>query len=80
MGFNLDIDFKEEFSKQVALLVHSFGTDKMDLIEDAIQEAFYKALKIWPTKPPQNPKGWIYRVARNNLIDKLRRKKLINID
>ncbi len=80
MAFNLDIDFKEEFSKQVALLTHRFGVDKMDLIEDAIQEAFYKALKTWPNGPPQNPKGWIYRVARNNLIDKLRQKQHISID
>lgn len=80
MAFNLDIDFKEEFSKQVALLTHSFGIDKMDLIEDAIQEAFYKALKIWPNNPPINPKGWIYRVSRNNLIDKLRQKQHISIE
>jgi len=80
MAFNLDIDFKEEFSKQVALLAHGFGVDKMELIEDAIQEAFYKALKIWPNSPPENPKGWIYRVARNNLIDKLRQKKHLSID
>ena len=80
MEFNLDIEFKEEFSKQVALFAHRFGADKMELIEDAIQEAFYKALKIWPTKPPENPKGWIYRVARNNLIDKLRQKQHMSID
>ncbi len=80
MAFDLDIEFKEEFSKQVALLANAFGLDKMELIEDAIQEAFYKALRIWPSRPPQNPKGWIHRVARNNLIDKLRQKKHLSID
>ncbi len=48
----------------------------IDLVEDAVQEALYKAAKIWAYKPmPDNPSAWLYRVAGNKLIDTLRREK-----
>lgn len=75
MEFKVNVAFKEEYSKLVALFTHRYGYDKIELIEDAIQETFYKALKIWPNNPPKNSKGWLRTVTRNGIIDKLRQKQ-----
>lgn len=41
--------------------------------EDAVQEAFAVALANWTRGVPDNPGGWLYRVARNKAIDRIRR-------
>ncbi len=42
--------------------------------EDALSDAFAKALSLWPRDGvPDNPDGWLMRVARNRLIDIQRR-------
>ncbi|MDB9707776.1 RNA polymerase subunit sigma-70 [Planktotalea frisia] len=42
--------------------------------EDALSEAFSKALTLWPRDGvPDNPDAWLVRVARNRLIDGQRR-------
>ncbi|MGV3614739.1 MAG: RNA polymerase sigma factor [Fimbriimonas sp.] len=47
----------------------------MDLAEDAVQEAFLRALHLWPSKgAPPNPDAWLARVARNYAVDRLRRE------
>jgi len=71
----LDHLFRHEYSKLVALLVNKYSASKIDLVEDAVQEALYKAAKIWPYKEtPDNPSAWLYRVASNHLIDQLRKE------
>lgn len=48
----------------------------IDLVEDAVQEACIKALKLWPKEGyPNYPKAWLVKVAGNYLIDHLRREK-----
>ncbi len=72
----LDHLFRHEYSKLVALLTNRYSAAMIDLIEDAVQEALYKAAKMWSYKPmPDNPSAWLYRVASNQLIDQLRREK-----
>jgi RNA polymerase sigma-70 factor (ECF subfamily) len=47
----------------------------LDLAEDAVQEAFLRALHQWPSRgTPPNPAAWLNRVARNYAIDRLRRE------
>ena len=72
--------FRNEYARTLAQLSHKFGIENLDLIEDAVQESLYKATKIWPFKIiPDNPSGWIYRVAYNYLVDRLKKdKKLIS--
>ncbi len=44
--------------------------------EDALSEAFAKALDIWPTKGvPANPDAWLLVAARNRLRDSARAQK-----
>ncbi len=38
--------------------------------EDALSDAFQRALEVWPHKGvPNNPEAWIFTTARNRLID-----------
>jgi RNA polymerase sigma-70 factor (ECF subfamily) len=47
-----------------------------DLAEDAVQEAFARALETWPRDGvPGNPAAWIITTARNRAIDRLRRER-----
>ena len=65
--------FREESGRSVATLIRVFGD--IDLAEDAVQEAFARALRKWPVEGlPANPGGWITTTARNRAIDHLRRE------
>jgi RNA polymerase sigma-70 factor (ECF subfamily) len=51
------------------------GGDKA-LTEDIVQESYLRALDRWAHKTvPDTPLAWLKQVARNILIDHLRRKK-----
>jgi RNA polymerase sigma-70 factor (ECF subfamily) len=44
-----------------------------------VQEALLKALQTWPYNGvPDNPAGWLFRVARNAALDVLRHRKLVD--
>ncbi len=65
--------FREESGRSVATLIRIFGD--IDLAEDAVQEAFTRALRKWPVEGlPPNPGGWITTTARNRAIDHIRRE------
>jgi RNA polymerase sigma factor (sigma-70 family) len=75
VGDILDHWFRHEYGKLVSIFLSKYGSHQIDLIEDAIHEALYKAMMLWGYKQiPDNPAGWIYRVAHNNLRDQFRRK------
>jgi RNA polymerase sigma factor (sigma-70 family) len=40
--------------------------------EDAVQEALVRALDVWPTDPPRDPKGWLVAAAWRRFIDQVR--------
>jgi RNA polymerase sigma-70 factor (ECF subfamily) len=61
----------------VAGLVRIFGSDEIDLVEDVVQEALVRALKVWPYRGiPERPEAWWLRVARNLALDVLRRRRI----
>jgi len=67
--------FRETYQEVFSSLVVKYGTAHIDLIEDALQEAFYKALKSWKyDNYPENQKGWLFTVAKNHTINVLRRE------
>jgi len=53
-----------------------------ELTEDIVQESYLRALNSWKRKKaPDTPLAWLNRVARNILIDYLRKKRWdTNID
>jgi predicted RNA polymerase sigma factor len=61
---------RESYGRLVALLAAS--TRDVALAEDALADAFERALRTWPTTGvPQNPQGWLVTVARNRIRDLL---------
>ncbi|MDV7135736.1 RNA polymerase sigma factor [Williamsia muralis] len=40
--------------------------------EDAVQDALVEAMKLWPTDPPRDPKGWLVTVAWRKFLDSVR--------
>jgi RNA polymerase sigma-70 factor (ECF subfamily) len=67
--------FREEHGRALAVLVRVFGD--IDLAEEAVQDAFTKAVERWPsTGLPPSPAGWIITTARNRAIDRVRREAL----
>lgn len=74
--------FRHHAGKMAAVLVRHFGVANIDTIEDAIQDAMITAMKRWPfSGTPDNPTAWLTQVAKNAVIDKLRRdQKSATID
>ncbi|SIO89245.1 RNA polymerase sigma factor [Nocardiopsis sp. JB363] len=40
--------------------------------EDAVQDALLEALRVWPTDPPRDAKGWLLTVAWRRFLDAAR--------
>lgn len=65
--------FRREAGKLVASLARRLGPQNLELAEDAVQEAMIKALNHWSYRAiPDNPAGWLWRVAHNAALDRLR--------
>jgi len=65
--------FREEYGRAVSVLVRYFGD--IDIAEEAVQDAFTRAVQRWPASGvPPSPAGWIITTAKNRAIDKLRRE------
>ncbi len=73
----VDDFFRRKSAEVVSVLTRMYGPENLELAENALQEALIKALKSWPYQgPPENPGGWIFRVARNSMVDVLRRDRI----
>jgi RNA polymerase sigma-70 factor (ECF subfamily) len=68
--------FREHWGRAVAALARALRD--VDLAEDAVQDAFTRALERWPRDGvPANPLAWIVTTARNRAIDRLRRERTL---
>jgi RNA polymerase sigma-70 factor (ECF subfamily) len=66
--------FRHRSGQMVATLARVFGFDRLDAVEDAVQDALVLALRRWPFGGvPDNPNAWLIEVAKNRLLDRLRR-------
>ena len=43
--------------------------EDFDAAEDALQEALVEALRVWPERPPRDPRAWLATVATRRLVD-----------
>jgi RNA polymerase sigma factor (sigma-70 family) len=69
--------YRQEFSKMVSLICSRFGTEQIDAAEDIVSETFLAAAETWGLKGvPDNPVGWLYRVARNNALNGLKHERV----
>ncbi|WP_165771953.1 RNA polymerase sigma factor [Niveispirillum lacus] len=68
--------FRTEAGHLTARLARLLGPGKLDEAEEIVQSVLTKALHVWPrTSIPDNPMGWLWRAARNEAVDGLRRRR-----
>ncbi len=61
----------------VATLTRTLGPRHLTLAEDAVQDALITAMQQWPFRGiPENPEAWLFQVARNRALDRLRHGKM----
>lgn len=69
--------FRTEFSKIVSVLCKTFGLSNIQLAEDLVSDTFLAAAETWGLKgAPENPKAWLYTVAKNKARDTFKREKI----
>jgi RNA polymerase sigma-70 factor (ECF subfamily) len=69
--------FRREAGRLVSVLTRLFGWRNFDLVEDMVQATLTDALQVWGVRGvPDNPSGWVHRVARNKILDALRRDRI----
>jgi DNA-directed RNA polymerase specialized sigma24 family protein len=67
--------FRHESARILAALTRVLGVARLDLAEDAVQDALVAAMRHWPYRGvPDNPGAWLMRAARNRALDLLRRE------
>jgi RNA polymerase sigma factor (sigma-70 family) len=69
--------FRREAGRLVAVLTRFFGWRNFDLVEEMVQATLLEALQSWRVRGiPDNPSAWIHRVAKNKILDSLRRTEI----
>jgi RNA polymerase sigma-70 factor (ECF subfamily) len=66
--------FRRSAARIVASLARKLGVERLDVAEEAVQDALVRALETWPHRGvPGEPEAWLTLVARNRALDILRR-------
>jgi RNA polymerase sigma-70 factor (ECF subfamily) len=69
--------FRHEAGRLVAVLTRFFGFRNFELVEDMVQATLLDALQAWRVRGvPENPSGWVHRIAKNKVLDALRRDEI----
>lgn len=66
--------YREQSGKMLAFLVSLTGN--LSLAEEIWHDTLETALPVWNRHPPDNPVAWLFKVARNKTIDRLRHQKM----
>lgn len=70
--------FRHQAGQMTSSLTRLFGVENLELVEDIVQETLLKALQQWPYRGiPENPGGWLWKVAKNHTLDMLRREAMM---
>src|ERR1044072_8609753 len=70
--------FRHSAGRGVGTPARALGPARLDVAEDAAQEAMVRALRRWPyTGVPDNPAGWLYQAARNAALDRVRHDDVV---
>lgn len=76
LPFEDKINYRTLYGKLFSILLKRFGVTHISEIEDAIQNSFFKYLKIRKQNNiPKNIENWLFMVARNDLLNIIKRKQ-----
>jgi RNA polymerase sigma-70 factor (ECF subfamily) len=67
---------KQDRGRLLAALIRELRD--FDLAEEALSDAAESAFVHWPRGVPDNPQGWLLKVARRKAIDHIRRRKALS--
>ncbi len=68
--------FRHEAGKLIAVMTRIFGVENIALAEDVVHDSFIEAMINWLYMGvPENPPGWLFRVARNKALNHLNKEK-----
>src|SRR5215469_2517427 len=68
--------FRQEAGRMMAVLTRIFGVGNLARAEDAVQDAFCRAIEVWPYRGvPENPQAWLMAAAKHRALDVLRRER-----
>jgi RNA polymerase sigma factor (sigma-70 family) len=77
----IDHLFRREAGKMVAVLTKFFGLTQVQLAEDMVQETLITAFETWKLKGiPDNPQAWLYQVAKNKILNHMKREQNFNLN
>ena len=74
MQTHLDQLYRTHTGKMLAYLVSL--TNNLSLAEEIWHDTLATAVPLWREKPPEHPVAWLYKVARNKTIDRLRHQQM----
>ena len=67
--------FRRSAGQMVSRLARWLGSARLDLAEEAVQDALVRALQIWPfAGVPAAPRAWLFQVAKHRALDLIRRE------
>ena len=67
--------FRHSAGRMVSSLARRLGSARLDLAEEAVQDALVRALHTWPYGGvPAEPRAWLFQVAKHRALDLLRRE------
>jgi len=73
----IDHLFRHEYGKMVSSLTRIYGLDNLELIEDAVQDTFKKAILHFRNHPmPDNLQAWLRKAVKNGAIDLFRKAQV----
>jgi RNA polymerase sigma-70 factor (ECF subfamily) len=76
-GALLDHLFRRQAGRMVSHFTRLLGPAHLELAQEVVQESMLRALQTWPSQGvPENPEGWLFRVAHNAAMDAVRRNRL----
>jgi RNA polymerase sigma-70 factor (ECF subfamily) len=69
--------FRTEYRNIVSVLAYSFGIKHIEIAEDIVSDTFLSATETWSLdRTPDNPRAWLYAVAKNKLRNHIKRNSL----
>lgn len=69
--------FRTEYRNIVSVLAFSFGIKHIEIAEDIVSDTFLSATETWGLDgTPDNPRAWLYAVAKNKLRNHIKRNSL----
>ncbi len=72
--------YREHTALLYTFVSHRVGGDR-GLAEDIVQDAWLRAVAVWPRRgTPDHPRAWLIRVARNLLVSHFRRRRPLPVD